>query len=92
MLLGFERFLKCPDHRVQYPAGSKCPLCEQAWKDLNSASQEDLEKHLQGLGFTADQIASYEGKIPWQVQLITNRPLTKKEEAYARELANSLGL
>lgn len=85
-------FYKCGKHGVVHPSTVKCPPCEQEWKDLNSASQEDLEKHLQGLGFTADQIASYEGKIPWQVQLITNRPLTKNEEAYARELAERLNL
>ncbi len=92
MSLGFESFLKCPEHGVQYPTGSKCPPCEERWEALNSASQEDLENHLQVLGFTTDQIASYEGKIPWQVQLITNRPLTRNEKAYARKLAERLSL
>lgn len=54
-----------------------------------SATQEDLREHLRFLGWTDEQIA-FAGVIPWQILLVTKRPLTEAEERHALTLSKRL--
>ena len=50
MSLGFESFLKCPEHGVQYPTGSKCPPCEKAAEEGKVPfTKEAIMKYLDGI-------------------------------------------
>lgn len=57
---------------------------------LEDSTQEERKEHLRKLGWDEAQIAEA-GELPWQILLVSNRPLTPEEEAHALTLVPTLG-
>ena len=57
--------------------------------DPENATEEEIREHLRSLGWT-DKDILVAGPLPWQVLLLSNRPLTQAEEEHALTLQKEL--